>query len=192
MKGIQFCSNEGPRTFPRGDNYEIAKIHWQIFKIFFSRTTGPIWTNLGTNHPCVKGILDNSNEGPLLFPKRDDYDIVKICTWHLILNVFSVEPLDKQIMVNLICDGDLIDSFKFDSQILINWYFKQTSASFILMNYSFNMFYLIKLIGNTWLYKISGLNTITRIHNFLFDGISIIDFIFVLCVLGSIIKSLQY
>ena len=26
-KGIQFCSNEGPGPFPRGDNYEIAKIH---------------------------------------------------------------------------------------------------------------------------------------------------------------------
>ena len=24
-KGIQFCSNEGPRPFTRGDNYEIAK-----------------------------------------------------------------------------------------------------------------------------------------------------------------------
>ena len=28
-EGIQVCSNEGPRPFPRGDNYEIAKIHWQ-------------------------------------------------------------------------------------------------------------------------------------------------------------------
>ena len=25
VKGIQVCSNEGPRPFPRGDNYEIAK-----------------------------------------------------------------------------------------------------------------------------------------------------------------------
>ena len=29
MKGIQVCSNEGSRPFPRGDNYEIEKIHWQ-------------------------------------------------------------------------------------------------------------------------------------------------------------------
>ena len=27
VKGIQVCSNEGPSPFPRGDNYEIAKIH---------------------------------------------------------------------------------------------------------------------------------------------------------------------
>ena len=28
--GIQVCSNEGLCPFPRGDNYKIAKIHWQI------------------------------------------------------------------------------------------------------------------------------------------------------------------
>ena len=27
--GIQVCLNEGPTPFPRGENYEIAKIHWQ-------------------------------------------------------------------------------------------------------------------------------------------------------------------
>ena len=32
--------------FPRGDNNKIAKIHWRKFKIFFSRTTGPISTKL--------------------------------------------------------------------------------------------------------------------------------------------------
>ena len=36
MKRIQVCSNEGPRPFPRGDNYEIAKIHLRNLKIFFS------------------------------------------------------------------------------------------------------------------------------------------------------------
>ena len=30
VKGIQVCSNEGPRPIPRRDNYEIAKIHWSI------------------------------------------------------------------------------------------------------------------------------------------------------------------
>ena len=29
VKGIQVSSNEGPRPFPRGDNYEIAKMHWR-------------------------------------------------------------------------------------------------------------------------------------------------------------------
>ena len=43
--------------FPRGDNYAIAKIHWQNLKIF-SRTTGPISTKLGTKHPNkVRGFF---------------------------------------------------------------------------------------------------------------------------------------
>ena len=33
-------------SFPRGDKYEIAKIHWQNLKIFFSTLTEPISTNL--------------------------------------------------------------------------------------------------------------------------------------------------
>ena len=66
-KGIQVCSNEGHRPFPRGDNYEIVKIHWWNLKIFFSRTTGPISTKLGIKHPRVKGIQVCSNEGPALF-----------------------------------------------------------------------------------------------------------------------------
>ena len=64
--------------FPRGDNYEIAEIHWQIKKIFFSRTTGPISIKIGTNHPWVKGILVYSNEKPRIFPKGDNYKIAKI------------------------------------------------------------------------------------------------------------------
>ena len=51
----KLCSNEGPCPSPRGDNYEIVKIHWRNLKIFLSRTTGPISTQLGTKHPCVKG-----------------------------------------------------------------------------------------------------------------------------------------
>ena len=39
------------------------------FKIFFSRTTEPISTKLGTNHPWVKGIQVRSKEGPPLFSK---------------------------------------------------------------------------------------------------------------------------
>ena len=41
-------------SFPRGDYYEIAKIHGRNLKIFFSRTTGPILTTFGTKHPWVK------------------------------------------------------------------------------------------------------------------------------------------
>ena len=32
VKGIQVCSNKGPRFFPRGDYYEIAKIYWRNLK----------------------------------------------------------------------------------------------------------------------------------------------------------------
>ena len=49
----------------------MAKIHWRNLKIFFSRTTGPISTKLGTKHPWVKGIQVCSNEGPLPFPRGD-------------------------------------------------------------------------------------------------------------------------
>ena len=71
VKGIQVCSNEGPCPFPKGNNYKKAKIHWQNFIIFFSRTTGPISTKLGTKHPLMMGIQVCSNKGPRLFPRGD-------------------------------------------------------------------------------------------------------------------------
>ena len=74
---IQVSSNEGPRHFPRGDNYEIAKIYLQTLKIFFLRTTGPISTKLGTKHPWVKGIKVSSNEGPRFFLRGDNKEITK-------------------------------------------------------------------------------------------------------------------
>ena len=64
VKGIQVCSNKGPCPFPRGDNDEIAKIHWRNLKILFSRTTGPISTKLCTKHPWMKEIQVCSNEEP--------------------------------------------------------------------------------------------------------------------------------
>ena len=78
VKGIQVCSNEGPRPFPRGDNKEIAKIHVRTFKIFFLKTTEPISTKLGTKHPWVMGIHVSSKEGPRPFPRENDYEIAKI------------------------------------------------------------------------------------------------------------------
>ena len=56
-KGIQIWSNEGLCPFPMEDNNEIAKLHsiWQNFKIFFSKTTGPISTKLVTKHSWLKG-----------------------------------------------------------------------------------------------------------------------------------------
>ena len=35
--GLNFFSNEGLRLFPRGDNYEIAKIHWRNLKILLKQ-----------------------------------------------------------------------------------------------------------------------------------------------------------
>ena len=65
MKGIQVCSNEAPCPFPRGDNYKNNEKTLTKLKIFFSRTTEPISTKLGTKHPWVKGIQVCSNEEPI-------------------------------------------------------------------------------------------------------------------------------
>ena len=45
--------------------------------MFFFRTTGSISTKLGTKHPWVMGIQVCLNEGPLLFPRGDNYGIAK-------------------------------------------------------------------------------------------------------------------
>ena len=37
VKKVQVCSNKGSRFFPKGDYYEITKIHWRNLKIFLSR-----------------------------------------------------------------------------------------------------------------------------------------------------------
>ena len=50
---FKFFTNKGPSPFPRGDNKEIAKIHWRNLKIF-SRTTEPMSTKLGTKHHLMK------------------------------------------------------------------------------------------------------------------------------------------
>jgi hypothetical protein len=50
VKGIQVYSNKGPGPFQRGNNHKYVKMGWGHLKIF-SRTTGPILTRLGTDHP---------------------------------------------------------------------------------------------------------------------------------------------
>ena len=77
MKGIQVLTNEGLRPFPRGDNYEMAKIHWWNLKknIFFSRTSRPILTKLGTKYRWLKGIQFCSNKGS--FPRGDITKLLK-------------------------------------------------------------------------------------------------------------------
>ena len=55
-------SNKGQGPLLRGDNYKYVKMGWSHLKIFSSRSTGPILTRLGTNHPWVKGIQVCSKE----------------------------------------------------------------------------------------------------------------------------------
>jgi hypothetical protein len=50
VKGIQVYSNKGPCPLQRGDYHKNLKVGWGHLKIFFSRTTGPSLTRLGTNH----------------------------------------------------------------------------------------------------------------------------------------------
>ena len=66
MKGIQVCSNDVPCPFPRGDNYEILKIHWRIKKSSSPETSGLFQPNLAQ---CILGwwgLKFFSNEGPHL------------------------------------------------------------------------------------------------------------------------------
>jgi hypothetical protein len=56
MNGIQVCSNKGPGPLQRVDNHKNVKMGWGHLKILFSRTTGPILTRLGTNHPWGRGF----------------------------------------------------------------------------------------------------------------------------------------
>jgi hypothetical protein len=73
-------------------------VNFYIFD-FFSRTTGPILTLLGTNHPWVKGIHFCSKEGDSHSPRLDNTERVKI-HWFF----FKSSPLEPagQIQSNLV------------------------------------------------------------------------------------------
>ena len=45
---------KGQALFQGGDDKWILKLLWQYLKVFFTKTTEPILTKLGTD-PCVKG-----------------------------------------------------------------------------------------------------------------------------------------
>jgi hypothetical protein len=49
MNGVQVCSCKGTGPVQRGDNHKNVKMGWDHLKI--PRTTGPILTRLGRNHP---------------------------------------------------------------------------------------------------------------------------------------------
>jgi hypothetical protein len=84
------CSKEGDSPSPRGDacNSKRVKMHWKIFKIFFSRTRRPNSIKLGTNYSFVKGIQVCSNKGPIPLQRGDNHENVKTGWDHLKI-VFS-------------------------------------------------------------------------------------------------------
>ena len=79
--GFKFVHMMGYAPFLRGDNYEIAKMHWRFQKIFFSRATGPIsaklcifilgwrvyWIIQWRNPPLPKGRWLRNSESTLTF-----------------------------------------------------------------------------------------------------------------------------
>jgi hypothetical protein len=71
-------SSKEPGPLQRGDNHKNVKMGWGHLKIFFSRTTGPILTRLGTDHPYVKGIQVCSNEGDNPSTRGDNSERLKI------------------------------------------------------------------------------------------------------------------
>ena len=75
---IQIGSNEGPIPFSKGDDNEIAKIHWRNLKILFSRTAGE-----SLNQTWHKTFLRDGDSklfkwrATLYFPKGDNNEIVE-------------------------------------------------------------------------------------------------------------------
>jgi hypothetical protein len=49
-EGKSIFLNKGPGPLQRRDNHKNVKMEWNHLKIFFSRTTGPILSRLGTDH----------------------------------------------------------------------------------------------------------------------------------------------
>jgi hypothetical protein len=60
-------------------------VNFYIFD-FFSRTTGPNFTRLGTYHPWVEGIQVYSNKGDSPSPREDNSERIKM---HLKKKFFS-------------------------------------------------------------------------------------------------------
>jgi hypothetical protein len=78
VKGIQVCSNKGPGPLQMGDNHKNVKMRWGHLKKNFSRTTGPILTRLGTNHPWIERIQVFVKEGDSPCPRGYNSKRVKI------------------------------------------------------------------------------------------------------------------
>jgi hypothetical protein len=78
VKGIKVSSNKGPGPLQMGDNHKNVKMGWSHLKIFFSTTTGPILTRLGTHHPWRERIQVSLTEGDSPSPRGDNSKRVKI------------------------------------------------------------------------------------------------------------------
>jgi hypothetical protein len=69
------------------ENYIYICLYWK--KIFFSRTSWPIWIKLGINHPWVTGILICSNKGPGPLQRGDNLKNAKKMGWGHLKIFFS-------------------------------------------------------------------------------------------------------
>ena len=78
VKGIQYYTNQMPGPFQRVDNHKNPKMGSGNLRIFFSRTTGPILSRLGTEHPWAKGTQNCTNEGQPPSRRGDNSKRVKI------------------------------------------------------------------------------------------------------------------
>jgi hypothetical protein len=99
-EGIQVYSNEGWLPSLRGDNSKRVNIYKKYLKIF-SRTTGPVSTRLGTNHPWGEGIQVCSNEGWLPSLRRDNSKRGKIYKKYLkIFSSRTTGPISTRLGTN--------------------------------------------------------------------------------------------
>jgi hypothetical protein len=78
LKGIQIYSNKGPGPLQRVDNHKNVKMGWGHLKFFFSKTTRPILTRLGTHHPCRERIQVSLKDRDSPSPRGDGSERVKV------------------------------------------------------------------------------------------------------------------
>ena len=75
VNGILVCSNKGPRTLSRGDNHEIAKIHWRNLKKSSQEPLYQFQPNFA--HIQRWRFLSLLKNVPLLIPRRVITEIIK-------------------------------------------------------------------------------------------------------------------
>ena len=68
------------------------KLYWKYLKFFFSRTTWPISTKIGTKHPWMEGIQVCSNGRPRPSLRRDNNEIIKLY-WKYLKILFSISTV---------------------------------------------------------------------------------------------------